>query len=170
MYLFFSSDRNIRWNMLLRTILLCLSRACIVHESRWQCDAYVQCPKSISSEAHNEKYIVSGQLTDWQRQQCNHWTSIECLRSFAVKVTWMTTSDYNYDVAFVALSTLNQRRIQVVVGSQGNGFNQPRLSHIYSAQALVYCTQCLLYFWGRNSDFLMFSLTSSIINSFERVI
>jgi V8-like Glu-specific endopeptidase len=53
-------------------------------------------------------------------------------RRFIVLQAWSQSTDYNYDMAFVALSTLNERHIQAVVGSQGIGFNQPRLTYTYS--------------------------------------
>ena len=52
-------------------------------------------------------------------------------RSFTMKQAYMS-GDYNYDVAFVALSKLNQQSIQSTVGSQGIGFNQPRSARMYS--------------------------------------
>ena len=45
---------------------------------------------------------------------------------------WTNSRDFNYDVAFVALSTLNGRHIQSVLGSQGIGFNFARLQYTYS--------------------------------------
>ena len=45
---------------------------------------------------------------------------------------WTQSANYNYDVAFVALSTVNGRHIQSVVGSQSIGFNYPRLGFSYS--------------------------------------
>jgi hypothetical protein len=45
---------------------------------------------------------------------------------------WTQSADYNYDVAFVALSTVNGRHIQSVVGAQSIGFNYPRLGLTYS--------------------------------------
>jgi hypothetical protein len=53
-------------------------------------------------------------------------------RSFLIEQAYITYGDFNADVAFVALSTLNQQHIQDVVGSQGIGFNQPRLAYIDS--------------------------------------
>jgi hypothetical protein len=42
------------------------------------------------------------------------------------------TPNYNYDVGFVALNRLSGWSIQAYVGSQGIGFNQPRLQLTYS--------------------------------------
>ena len=45
---------------------------------------------------------------------------------------WTQSANYNYDVAFVALSTVNGQHIQSRVGAQGIGFNFPRLAFTYS--------------------------------------
>jgi len=54
------------------------------------------------------------------------------MRRVIVLQAWTSSSDFNYDVAFVALSTLNGQHIQSKVGSQGLGFNYPRSAYIYS--------------------------------------
>ncbi len=53
---------------------------------------------------------------------------------FLITQAYGTYRDINYDVAFVALSTLNQRYIQAVVGAQRYWiqFNEPRLAYINS--------------------------------------
>ena len=53
-------------------------------------------------------------------------------RNFVVKEAWITSQDYNSDVAFVSLSTVDDKHIQNVVGSQGIAFNQLRLAYTYS--------------------------------------
>lgn len=54
-------------------------------------------------------------------------------REAAVLNAWARFSpDYNYDVAFVALSRLNSRRISQVTGTQQLGFNQARNQLSYS--------------------------------------
>ena len=53
-------------------------------------------------------------------------------RNFTTFTKWTNSGDFNYDVAFVALATLNNRHIQSVVGSQGIGFNFARLQYTYS--------------------------------------
>ena len=45
---------------------------------------------------------------------------------------YINSGDYNYDVAFVALSTVNGQHIQARVGAQGIGFNFPRLAFTYA--------------------------------------
>jgi len=53
-------------------------------------------------------------------------------RRFTVGQAWIKSTDYNSDVAFVALSIVNQRHIQGYVGSQGIAFNQAHGAHTYS--------------------------------------
>jgi hypothetical protein len=53
-------------------------------------------------------------------------------RRMIVRNIWITSTDYNADVAFVALVTLRGRTIQSTVGSQGIAFNWPRLAFTYS--------------------------------------
>ena len=74
---------------------------------------------------------------------------------------WIQSGDYNYDVAFVALSTVNGQRIQSRVGAQGIGFNYPRLAftyalgypgNLYSGQYLQLCSgNAQKSQWTRNS-------------------
>ena len=53
-------------------------------------------------------------------------------RNFIVLEAWTNYGDYNYDVAFVALSTLGGWHIQSYLGSQGVGFNCARSDYTYS--------------------------------------
>ena len=53
-------------------------------------------------------------------------------RNFIVRNAWINSADYNSDVAFVALSTLNGWHIQDYVGAQGIAFYQPRLAYTSS--------------------------------------
>jgi len=53
-------------------------------------------------------------------------------RRFTARQAWITSTDYNSDVAFVALSIVNQRHIQGYVGSQGIAFNQAHGAYTYS--------------------------------------
>jgi len=53
-------------------------------------------------------------------------------RNMIVLQAWTTSTDYNYDVAFVAVGKVNGQHIQALVGSQGIGFNYPRLAYTYS--------------------------------------
>lgn len=82
------------------------------------------------------------------------WTA----RSFLVNPAWISSGDYNYDVAFVALSTLNGRHIRDVVGAQGIAFNQPRSAYTYSfgypsnLDSGLYLKSCVGF--TRNSPFL----------------
>ena len=50
-------------------------------------------------------------------------------RRMLVGDSWRQRTDMNADVAFVAVSTLNNVSIQAYVGSQGIGFNYPRLAY-----------------------------------------
>lgn len=52
-------------------------------------------------------------------------------RRFSLQNAWISSGNYNYDVAFVSLQRLSNKRIQDVVGSQGVGFNLPTLKYIY---------------------------------------
>jgi V8-like Glu-specific endopeptidase len=53
-------------------------------------------------------------------------------RNFIALTSWANNRDFNYDVGFVALSTLNGRHIQSSLGSQGIGFNYARSQYTYS--------------------------------------
>ena len=53
-------------------------------------------------------------------------------RNFITFNGWTNSGDWNFDVAFVALSTLNGRHIQSVLGSQGIGWNFARWQKTYS--------------------------------------
>ena len=53
-------------------------------------------------------------------------------RQMFARNAWTNYTDINSDVGFVALYTLNGQHIQSVVGSQGIGFNYPRLTYTYS--------------------------------------
>ena len=55
------------------------------------------------------------------------------LRQAAALTLWTRSNpDYNYDVAFVALSIVNGKHISQVTGSQSLGFNKPRSKASYS--------------------------------------
>ncbi|CAF3517987.1 unnamed protein product [Adineta steineri] len=54
------------------------------------------------------------------------------MRRVTALVGWTSQSDYNYDVAMVAVSTVNGQHLQAYVGSQGIGFNFPRSAFTYS--------------------------------------
>ena len=53
-------------------------------------------------------------------------------RNFLALTSWTNYRDYNYDVGFVALSTLNGWHIQSYLGSQGIGFNFRRSKYTYA--------------------------------------
>lgn len=56
------------------------------------------------------------------------WTA----RRMIVSSSWISSTDMNADVAFVAVSTINSIHLQSYVGSQGIGFNFPRLAYTYA--------------------------------------
>ena len=53
-------------------------------------------------------------------------------RNFIALTSWTNNRDFNNDVGFVALSTLNGQHIQSRLGAQGIGFNFARLQHTYA--------------------------------------
>ncbi|CAF1515044.1 unnamed protein product [Adineta steineri] len=67
------------------------------------------------------------------------------MRRVTALVGWTTQSDYNYDVAMVAVSTVNGQHLQAYVGSQGIGFNFPRSAFTYSFGTRVISTLALHY-------------------------
>jgi len=111
-------------------------------ESLWSCSA------SVVSSNSNDLIVTAGHCvydtTEKEWFINNNWVFIPAYsngnkpygtwgaRRMMVQQPWISSADYNYDVAFVALGTVNQKHIQTVVGSQGIGFNQPRSAYIYS--------------------------------------
>ena len=53
-------------------------------------------------------------------------------RNFLTLTSWTNNRYFDHDVGFVALSTLDGRHIQHVLGSQGIGFNFARLQHTFA--------------------------------------
>jgi hypothetical protein len=115
----------------------------------WQVGtSYYSCSASVVGSTSNDLIVTAGHCVydistkTWYNN--NNWVFIPAYsnnnkpygtwagRSFLIKTPYQTSGDYNYDVAFVALSKLNQRHIQAVVGAQGIGFNQPRSAFINS--------------------------------------
>jgi hypothetical protein len=114
----------------------------------WKVGGYYHtCSASVVSSKSTDLIVTAGHCVydvstkTWYNN--NNWVFIPAYsnnnrpygtwpaRRFIIKQGY-TTGDFNYDVAFVAVSRLKQRSIQSVVGSQGIGFNQPRLARIDS--------------------------------------
>lgn len=80
----------------------------------------------------------------WYNNTNNNWIFIPAFsasaqpfgiwsaRKMFLSSAWTSSGDLNADVGFVALNTLNGQHITSVVGSQGIGFNYPRLASMYS--------------------------------------
>ena len=53
-------------------------------------------------------------------------------RNFLALTSWTNNRDFNYDVGFVALSTLDGQHIESRLGAQGIGFNYARSEYTYA--------------------------------------
>ena len=53
-------------------------------------------------------------------------------RQLTTTTQWQNSGDFDYDVAFAVLNTLNGAHLTDVVGGQSIGFNQPRGQYMYS--------------------------------------
>ena len=77
-------------------------------------------------------------------------------RQMFARNAWTNYTDKNSDVGFVALYTVNGQHIQSVVGSQGIGFNYPRLAYTYSLGYPIniynglYLQKCAGFAWRSN--------------------
>jgi V8-like Glu-specific endopeptidase len=53
-------------------------------------------------------------------------------RQLTTTTQWQNSGDFDYDVAFAVMNTLNGEHLTDVVGGQAIGFNQPRGQYMYS--------------------------------------
>jgi hypothetical protein len=113
-----------------------------VGSSYYSCSGSVVSSKSDDLIATAEHCVYDTDTKQWYAN--NNWVFVPAYsngnapygtwaaRRLTVKQAWTASADFNYDVGFVAVSTVNSRHIQSVVGSQGIAFNQPRLAYTYS--------------------------------------
>jgi V8-like Glu-specific endopeptidase len=108
---------------------------------------YYMCSAAIVSSDSGDLVVTAGHCvydTDSQTWLSSNWVFIPAYsngnrpygtwpaRSFATLTSWTNDRDFNNDVAFVALSTLDGQHIQHVLGSQGIGFNFARSEYTFA--------------------------------------
>ncbi|CAF3824676.1 unnamed protein product [Rotaria sp. Silwood1] len=117
----------------------------------WACDntGYSSCSASVISSNSSDLIVTAAHCvfdTTTLRWLINcNWIFVPAYsngnapygrwpaRETAALTAWTRSKpDYNYDVAFVALSPVNGRHIVQVTGSQSLGFNQPRSQTTYA--------------------------------------
>lgn len=108
---------------------------------------YYMCSAAVVASESADLVATAGHCvydTDSQAWLSSNWVFIPAYsngnrpygtwpaRTFVTLTSWTNDRNFNHDVGFVALSTLDGRHIQHVLGSQGMGFNFARLQYTFA--------------------------------------